>query len=182
MNENLIKNPSPSFGQSIVKACHGLTDLNGRTRRSEFWWYMIVFYICVNIAGTILQLGVSDFIGSLIQTLLWGLAFAVTVRRLQDGGHSKWWVVVSWLSSFAVDFFVLGTDAWTNFQTSPSEETLLALFTQPGLLIFGAISAISGLIVFVFCCMDGTPGPNKYGESPKYKNPDAADNEETTFA
>ena len=35
------------------------------------------------------------------------------------------------------------------------------------MILLGFIPYIGGLIVLVFMCLDGTPGPNRYGEDPK---------------
>ena len=37
-------------------------------------------------------------------------------------------------------------------------------------VLLGLIPYVGGLVVFVFMCIEGTPGPNRYGPDPK--NPD----------
>ena len=54
------------------------------------------------------------------------------------------------------------------FQATANPEDLIAVFTLPQVSLLGTVTTITGLVTIVFCCMDGTPGPNKYGESPKY--------------
>ena len=97
-----------------------------------------------------------------------GFAFAVTVRRLQDGGHSMLWVAISWVANLALNVSLFASDEWTTFQATANPEDLIAVLTLPQVALLGTVTTITGLVTIVFCCMDGTPGPNKYGESPKY--------------
>lgn len=39
-------------------------------------------------------------------------------------------------------------------------------------VLIGLIPLIGGLIVLVFMCLEGTPGPNRFGDDPKGASPD----------
>lgn len=39
-------------------------------------------------------------------------------------------------------------------------------------VLIGLIPLIGGLIVLVFMCLEGTPGPNRFGDDPKGSSPD----------
>ena len=54
MNKNIATTPSLSFKEALCKAWSNLTNLKGRSRRSEFWWFMLVFYIALQIVSGIL--------------------------------------------------------------------------------------------------------------------------------
>lgn len=41
--------PSVGFGDAVKSSLNRLTDFKGRTRRSEFWWTILAYYICVLI-------------------------------------------------------------------------------------------------------------------------------------
>ena len=168
MNKNIATTPSLSFKEALCKAWSNLTNLKGRSRRSEFWWFMLVFYIALQIVSAILGMFLPELTSTVIESVLMGFAFAVTVRRLQDGGHSMLWVAVSWVASLALNVSLFASDEWTTFQATANPEDMVAVFTLPQVVLLGTVTTITGLVTIVFCCMDGTPGPNKYGESPKY--------------
>lgn len=166
----LTSKPSLGFTEAIRLACHRMTDFKGRSRRSEFWWFMLAFQICIMILQFILSLFLQAYPSEIITELLSFFALSATVRRLHDGGHSQWWVLVSWISSIAFLIYIYFSGIYEDtmsINANPSDQ--LRMFTDPisGILI--AISVISSIITIVFCIMDGKPEPNKYGESPKYE-------------
>jgi uncharacterized membrane protein YhaH (DUF805 family) len=70
-------------------------DFNGRARRAEFWWYILVYIIIVIVLGVIQSI---LHIGSLLSGLF-GLALllpslGVGVRRLHDIGRSGWFILL----------------------------------------------------------------------------------------
>nr|WP_233343233.1 DUF805 domain-containing protein [Hyphomonas sp. Mor2] len=121
------------------------TDFQGRSRRSEYWWVILAYFIVIIIAGALLGVigglgsGNLNPIGYLLAGIL-GLgylaiiipAIALTVRRFHDLNQTGWLVLV----------FVL-------------------LSVIP---LIGLIASIGWLIWFA---MPGTTGPNKYGPDPK---------------
>ena len=108
----------------------------------------------------------------IVVSLLMLLVLPLTVRRLQDGGHSKWWVVVAWVASTVSNIYMAvspAMDALTS--VNPDPEAALGLFTDPVIIVCSLVSAVAGIATFVFCLMDGKPEANQYGESPKYYTP-----------
>lgn len=83
------------------------TDFSGRARRSEFWYFGLVFYIIlffVSIVFAILGAIVGGETGALIGGYLAYFVImlahllpilAVTIRRLHDSGKSGWFYFVS---------------------------------------------------------------------------------------
>jgi uncharacterized membrane protein YhaH (DUF805 family) len=69
-------------------------DFSGRATRSEYWYFVLFYFLCAFIAGIldgILGLGVFSIIavfGLLLPSL------AVAVRRLHDTGKSGWWMLI----------------------------------------------------------------------------------------
>ena len=130
-------------GDGFFTALRKYAQFSGRSRRSEFWWFVIIAESLIILAATFgaIQLNAAvdannnidlDEVG-LFAWLFLGIAFAlwlvfiiplfsVTVRRLHDTGASGAW----------------------------------ALF-----LIFLPI------VVWIMALFDGTEGPNKYGPDPK---------------
>jgi uncharacterized membrane protein YhaH (DUF805 family) len=115
-------------------------DFNGRSRRKEYWMFMLLQMIVLMVLGGIF--GIAAAIGGgdngpgplawvvFAIIMIFGLAMivpgiAVTVRRLHDQGKSGWFYLIS------------------------------------------LVPYVGAIVLLVFMCMDGMPGSNEYGESPK---------------
>lgn len=132
-------------------------DFRGRSRRKEFWLFML-FYSVVTIAlftffiaglawtdigrdatTQLSNIGGPFLLGGAI-FLIWYLAtlipmLAVTVRRLHDRGLSGWWYGGLLIAGFV---------------------PLVNLLILPGYLA-----------LLIFLCLDGEKGANKWGPDPK---------------
>ena len=165
--EALQVKPSLSFTEAFQLASHRLLDFKGRSRRSEFWWFILVVIIVNFIAGLVLRSqATADTVASAV-IMLFGLA--VTARRLQDGGHSALWVYISYLTMLANNIYMISSgiaDMAATANVNPQE--LIESMCSPVLAILGIIACITSLVTIILCIMDGKPGVNKYGESPKY--------------
>lgn len=159
----------PRLPERLFAPLTRLLDFRGRTRRAEFWPYLLL------LAGIYLLGFVFLFMGGMRGGLLGGvmvlfllvgllalLAFAATVRRVHDVGWSGWWVgayVLLTLLFIANALYsrarVLAGDQGMMMDYFPLIAGL-ALF-QNGL----------GLLLLVLCVLDGTPGPNRFGPDPK---------------
>ena len=71
----------------------------GRACRSEFWWTALVYWLfCLGYItfytmfivtkDALMVLPMLPFLGAML--VLWPMMYAVTIRRLQDTGHSGW--------------------------------------------------------------------------------------------
>ncbi len=70
-------------------------DFNGRARRAEFWWYILVNFIIaivLNVIDGMLHLG--GILGGLFAVALLLPSLGVMVRRLHDTGRSGWWYFI----------------------------------------------------------------------------------------
>lgn len=129
-------------------------QFSGRSRRKEFWMFMLLNFIVMIVASGLIISGVGGaesmeqialgaatggplaILGGIIW-LVWFLAafipgIAVTVRRLHDRNMSGWWYL---------GFFLLSL-----------------------IPFIGVIVSIGFLVVLV---LDGTTGPNRFGDDPK---------------
>ena len=83
-----------SFGEAIGSGFSKYVVFNGRSSRSEYWWWTLFVII-----GYIVFAVVDGIIGTYpLLYLLWALAvflpgLAVTVRRLHDIDKSGWWIL-----------------------------------------------------------------------------------------
>ncbi|ORE89690.1 DUF805 domain-containing protein [Aurantimonas sp. 22II-16-19i] len=122
-------------------------DFSGRSRRKEYWLYILVFYVVMFVLAFVdaaLGLGGSSqtaldttdgFSASAsaeggILTGIWAIAniiplLACAIRRLHDTDRSGWWVLIS------------------------------------------LIPLIGTIWLIVLMCLDGTSGRNRFGPDPK---------------
>lgn len=108
-------------------------DFQGRSRRKEYWLFLLGVVIAVIVVGVIeavlgLSGSIADAYGPLSLLLIVAIiipSLAVQVRRFHDQDKSGWFVLI------------------------------------------GFIPFVGSLIVFVFMCLAGTDGPNRFGPDPK---------------
>ena len=118
-------------------------DFQGRSRRKEYWMFLLAVIILYTVFMVPLMLGGFSMamagqqstpgplyfvgfgvMGILVLALLVP-SIAVQVRRFHDQDRSGWMVLI------------------------------------------GLIPYVGGIIVLVFMCLDGTRGPNRFGPDPK---------------
>ncbi len=116
-------------------------DFEGRARRSEYWYFTLIYMILILLFGffsgvlfsivSVMTGGPATSTGMipiiLLSIIMLGLfipALALTVRRLHDTNKSGWWLLL-------------------------------------GFIPFGS------LVLFIFYCIEGTHGPNDFGPDPK---------------
>lgn len=155
-------------------------DFNGRSRRSEFWLFfllqLIVMFLLIALlvgAGGFLALSAGDtgqmfatggvFAGILILGAVYWLVtlipfYAVSVRRLHDSNRTGWWVFAPLLLGIATNIIAGAVGVAGD---------LGAAMILTGLL--SAAGLVLNIIVLVFLCLDGTPGPNQFGHDPKHR-------------
>ncbi len=160
-------------------------EFSGRSRRLEYWLFVLfqillytgLFVACfaamVNMApandgvglSAILGLGAFLLIAGLVWLILLVPSIAVTVRRLHDSGRSGWWFGIYLLASVGLNLLT-GAAMGAMAASAQSPEQLLQTA--------GMVNGIAGLamfgyavVLFIFFCLDGTPGPNRYGPDPK---------------
>lgn len=112
--------------QDFIKGVKKSFDFKGRSRRREFWMFMLissVFAAGFTIIETLLGLQLAQDIG--ILSAIYALAIAaptvsVTVRRLHDTGRTGWWSllflvpVIGWIALISLTLFNsdLGANAY----------------------------------------------------------------------
>ncbi len=121
------------------------SDFSGRSRRSEYWMFMLIHVVIYLILFVAVEAAASAFVTPHFASLtvplfllcfIYGLAatipgLAVSVRRLHDVGKSGWWM----------------------------------------LLVF---VPVLGLLLIIFFAFDSEPGANQYGPDQKPPTPFAA--------
>lgn len=167
--------PTLGFTEAVKLASGRILDFKGRSRRSEFWWWMLVVFVVGFCA--------SLFISNMLVSSIWDILYmfcglSATARRLQDTGKSAVWVYISYALGCASTLYHSTNEAWLTLMDKaasahPNQAALEKIvlnhasdFAIMGLL--GCIFMVSCLIVFIMTLQDSKPTANKYGPSPKY--------------
>ena len=124
-------------------------DFSGRSRRKEYWMYFLLYYLVFIILFVLLFAGIPwpEFDDA-----------GVVVNEAATPGP------LVWIAGGLMVLFALGTIV-------PSIAVTVRRFHDQDmtgwLYLLSFIPYIGWLIVFVFMCIDGTRGPNQYGDDPK---------------
>ncbi|PDT35818.1 DUF805 domain-containing protein [Rhizobium sp. M10] len=118
---------------------------SGRASRSEYWWFMLFYFLTLFVLGFLA--GVLSFVTSgsgaaspvSYAVVICGLAIlaiflpliSLTVRRFHDRNISGWWYLA---------LVIVG--------------------------IIPYVGVVTGLAIFVISVLPGTEGPNKFGPDP----------------
>jgi uncharacterized membrane protein YhaH (DUF805 family) len=147
-------------------------EFSGRSRRMEFWMFavlqfligMVFIALFIVLGGGLMALATTTdpsgalaaggaIIGLVILYILVSLALflpalAVSMRRLHDSNRSGWWLWLFW-GPYLLSLVTAGaeSDALTGS--------------------IGLVMLAGGIVLLVFYFLDGTPGPNRFGEDPK---------------
>ena len=153
-------------------------EFSGRSRRMEFWMWILFTFIVGLVLGLIdgilgFRLGPSSsssfssagtagfsmFSSIGILGSLWSLAtlvpnIAVAIRRLHDTNRTGWWLLLPVIP------YVIGLVIMLSAAASQN----LGMIGIGG--IFSLIGLVGAIVLLVFYCLPGTPGPNRFGPDP----------------
>ena len=92
-----------NFTQAITSNFKRYVDFNGRSARSEYWWWVLMVFI-IDIVFTLLEMivggpgssmyGIINGLNGLVSLALFLPGLAVAIRRLHDTNRSGWWVLL----------------------------------------------------------------------------------------
>jgi len=167
--------PTLGFVEAVKLASSRILDFKGRSRRSEFWWWMLV----VLVVGYVLTMFSTNLmVNAIISIIYMFCGLSVTARRLQDSGKSALWVYISYALGCIVQILTATSTGMNKLMEELSygaiNEHAIEKIVENNAGEFAALSGagfiagIFAIIVIIMCLLDSTPGPNKYGESPKY--------------
>jgi uncharacterized membrane protein YhaH (DUF805 family) len=101
-------------------------DFQGRSARSEFWWFVLFYFLLGLAVGTVGA--ISETLGGILNIVVWLAllvpSLAVSIRRLHDTDRSGWWILLYLLPVIGtivlIVFFVQrGTDGENRFGPDP---------------------------------------------------------------
>jgi uncharacterized membrane protein YhaH (DUF805 family) len=141
-------------------------EFGGRSSRYEFWFFVLFVTIASIVASFIdglifgadeESIGILSPIVSLVH-LIPGIA--VSVRRLHDIDRTGWWILLPFVALvvMAVLFGLVMATA------DDSTSALSGLGTS--MVIVGVVYLAVLIVLIVFYCTRGTPGPNRFGPEP----------------
>jgi len=133
------------MGEAIRTFFARYTDFQGRSRRSEYWWFILAFYIFLFVVGG-LMFTIGGLSGDNINVIGMALGAVLAIAVLA--------IFIPGLALSVRRFHDLGQSGW-----------LVLVFAIAGAIpLVGFLASIGQLIWFA---MPGTTGPNKYGPDPK---------------
>lgn len=157
---------------------------SGRAPRAEFWWftlflilgYFAVWFLLVGTIGGIAASGTEPSAGmfgavgvGMIFIVLFWLAMiiptiAVGVRRLHDTNRSGWWLGGFYALYGIYMVMSFGTVLSAGMDPTAAPEPNMGALGMT--MILGLLMLIYTIVLLVFYCLPGTPGPNNYGPDP----------------
>ena len=161
--------------QAVKQALNRIQEMNGRSRRSEFWWTMLaasLVYVFFRMFGFVIK------VPAVYEIILLFLIIAVAslmIRRMNDTGRSPMLVFI-FLGASVVNQ-ILAIVASFLAKTSEKGIDLMMYYSTKTSRTFHYINSYFGLAIFLlllvliwFWCEDSQKGVNQYGISPKYPN------------
>ncbi len=167
--------PQLGFVEAVKLASSRILDFKGRSRRSEFWWWIPIILILNWVLSSLTD---NLLVNGIISTIVMFFGLSATARRLQDADKSAWWVYISYALGI-VNTVVAATSPAINTlmedaaSGSFDSDTILKVWGgNAGEMLFysasGILFAIVALIVFIMCLKDSEPQTTEHGDSPKY--------------
>lgn len=79
----------------FISAFKQYADFSGRTRRKEYWMF-VLFYLLILFGLTFLDylLGIG-FLSTIYSLVLFVLSISIAARRLHDTNRTGWWQLIS---------------------------------------------------------------------------------------
>ena len=89
-----------SFAEAVRTCFSKYTSVEGRARRSEYWWFLL-FAFLGNLVFAAVDRGVFEqdvsVFGTIFSLAILLPAICVAVRRLHDRDMSGWWVLLNFI-------------------------------------------------------------------------------------
>ena len=164
----LPQRPQLTFGEAINIASQRILEFEGRSRRSEFWWW----FLAVSLGGAILSL--IPYLRAFSPLIIFFLLFSIVLRRLNDV-LAPMWFGITFLCIWAANailslIYTLGIVYRVGFIKG-----LVRAFGKSNyqllMIGFGIMMLIAFIGFIYFGVKDSNPRINPdHGPSPKYSS------------
>jgi uncharacterized membrane protein YhaH (DUF805 family) len=112
--------------QEAVRTClqRRYAEFGGRSRRSEFWFFVLFSAIVrtiANVIDAILHIGNANTggpVSALVFLALLVPSLAVSVRRLHDTGRSGWWLLIALIPLVGIILLIV----WWTQESHPDNQ------------------------------------------------------------
>lgn len=151
--------PPLTFAEAIKTCFRKYATFRGRASRSEYW-YFTLFLLLAGTVLSVLETAMGQdgqVLGGIFSLVTFLPSISATVRRLHDTDRSGWWVGGGWAALIVLSLLggyfagqIAGPDA-------PSG-AMIGILGGLGLAVLGY-----WVLMLVFMCQRGTPGPNRFG-------------------
>lgn len=171
-----VATPSLGFGAAISSFFKNLFKISGRSRRSEYWWVVLLQIIMI-LATIILAapLGIIPVVGVVFVIIMNAANFLfalllipLAIRRLHDIGRSGWWIILPFIVIFIAAIISVISLAGSIGKNSDTALMNFLMTNIPLLILLILFAIVYPIIMIIFHCLDSQMGDNKYGPSPKY--------------
>ena len=98
-----MSSPSVGFMDAVKKAFAGYCDYASRSRRSEYWFFVLFDFLVIVVVSLIFGviftlIGISQVVPAIVAivelVLFFGFMLPLSVRRLHDTGKSGWFILL----------------------------------------------------------------------------------------
>ncbi len=157
-----------------------LFSFQGRIRRRDWWLLGIAMAVIGTIVISVLDAALKQsgqtvrmVVNDGFVLLMNWMGFALSAKRMHDRGRSGWWLIVPLVVDVAAIALAV-TAYFTMMAAGHDQNALSAAIGSAGLagIVLMLLMLVVGIWLFIdLGCLDGAPGPNKYGPSPKAAAP-----------
>lgn len=164
------------FGEAVSTCFSKYARFSGRAPRSEYWWwflFVLLVTVGVSFISTILGIGmgsklVSPALNGLLDLFFLLPNISVAIRRLHDTNRSGWWYVAPFILTLFVAAIMIPVLIRMGENHEQGYDTMDGINSSVFLLagVLGIIDGILGIVLFVWFCMRGTKGANRFGPDP----------------
>lgn len=142
-------------------------DFRGRSSRAEFWFfalfYVIIYVVASILDGFVLGSGEGGFAIFTTIVLLVHLipSLAVSARRLHYIDRTGLWILLAFVPSILM-VVLLGGSVFAMVSGGDAALDGMAAMGATMFLV-GILGIAVAIVLLVFYCTPGTPGPNRFG-------------------
>lgn len=161
--------PMPSITEAF-KTCFfkKYANFHGRARRSEYWWFYLVYYVISILASILIFCFVDfkDYFDFSAYSNAYDIQESMEMFKKSFLYNPGWWLCIVISLVFLLPCLAAAVRRLHDIGRSG---TMLLYFLLGLIPLLGAIFIlVYGIIVLIWMCTDGRKEPNKWGPSPKY--------------